>query len=59
MPNVIDLDDRLIKAMRDGDESALGIVIDKYTAYVGTIVWNIVSNSMTEADAKERRKTVC
>jgi len=53
MPNVIQTDDRLIEAMQAGDESALGAVIDKYTAYVGTIVWNIVSGRLQEADAKE------
>ena len=53
MPKVISLDDGLIEAMRDGDESALGTVIDKYTAYAGTIVWNIVGDRLNEADAKE------
>lgn len=53
MLNVIELDDRLMKAMRDGDESALCAVIDKYTAYAGTIVWNIVGGRLNEADAKE------
>lgn len=53
MQNVIYIDDRLIAAMQNGDESALAAVIDKYTAYVGTIVWNIVSGCMSEADAKE------
>ncbi len=53
MPNVIDPDDRLIDAMQDGDESALGTVIQRYTAYVGTIVWNIVGSRLSEDDAKE------
>ena len=39
--------------MQAGDESALGIAIDRYTAYAGTIVWNIVSGKANEADAKE------
>lgn len=53
MAKVIELDDRLIEAMRDGEESALCAVIDKYTAYAGTIVWNIVGGRLNEADAKE------
>ena len=53
MPKVVQLDDGLIRAMQNGDESALSIVIDRYTAYVGTIVWNIVSGKLNEADAKE------
>lgn len=53
MPNIIQMDDRLIEAMQAGDESALSTVIDRYTAYVGTIVWNIVGGRLNEADAKE------
>lgn len=53
MSAIIDLDDRLIEAMQDGDESALGAVIQRYTAYVGTIVWNIVGNRMNGNDTKE------
>lgn len=49
----IGFDDRIIIAMQGGDESALGIVIDRYTAYVGTIVWNIVGGKLNEDDAKE------
>lgn len=46
-------DDGLIRDMQTGDEAALGAAIEKYTAYVGTIVWNIVNGSLNEADAKE------
>ena len=53
MPKVVNLDDRLIEAMQDGDESALGTVIQRYTAYVGTIVWNIVGSKLNEDDTKE------
>ena len=53
MPKVIHLDDGLIRDMQAGDETALGIAIDRYTAYVGTIVWNIVSGSLNKDDAKE------
>lgn len=53
MPDVTARDDRLMEAMQAGDESALGTVIDKYTAYAGTIVWNIVNGRLSEDDAKE------
>ena len=53
MPKVINPDDRLIDAMQDGDESALGTVIQRYTAYVGTIVLNIVGSRLSEDDTKE------
>lgn len=53
MPGVIQMDDRLVEAMQAGDEGALSAIIDKYTAYVGTIVWNIVSGRLNEDDAKE------
>ncbi len=46
-------DDKLVKAMRAQNQDALGRVIDKYTAYVGTIVWNIVRDKLTKADAEE------
>lgn len=49
----IGFDAWVITAMQSGDESALGIVIDRYTAYVGTIVWNIVGGKLNEDDAKE------
>ena len=45
-------DAALADAIRGGDEDALGQIIDRYTAYVWTIVWNIVRDSMDEADAK-------
>lgn len=45
-------DDILVDAMARGDEAALEHVIDRYTAYVGTIVWNIVKGNLDRADAK-------
>ena len=53
MPRVIDLDDELVEAMQDGDENAMSAVIQRYTAYVGTIVWNIVGSRLNEDDTKE------
>lgn len=46
-------EEALLRAMRHGDEAALGEIIDQYTAYVGTIVWNIVKGKMDRDDAKE------
>jgi RNA polymerase sigma-70 factor (ECF subfamily) len=46
-------EDRLLSAMRTGGEDALGAVIDRYTGYVGTIVWNIIGSAMSTADAEE------
>lgn len=45
-------DDVLVEAMTRGNESALEHIINRYTAYVGTIVWNIVKGKLDEADAK-------
>lgn len=45
-------DDSLVDAMTRGDETALEMLIDRYTAYVGTIVWNIVKGKLDKADAK-------
>lgn len=52
MPNTLKTDNELVNAMRGGDEDALGEIIDRYTAYVWTIVWNIVSCKMKQCDAK-------
>ena len=53
MQNIVRLDDGLLAGMRSGDESALSAVIDRYAAYVGTVVRNIVGSSLNESDAKE------
>ena len=44
-------DARLLQAIQRGDEEALGRLIERYTAYVGTIVWNIVRGKLDESDA--------
>ncbi len=46
-------DDALVDAMRGGDQAALGHIIDRYTAYVGTIVWNILQGKLSHTDAEE------
>lgn len=53
MPSIVTADDKLVEDIRDGDQAALGRVIDKYAAYVGTIVWNIVQGKLTKADVEE------
>ncbi len=45
MPNVIQMDDSLVEAMQAGDESALGAIIDRYTAYVGSRTVTSVPNT--------------
>ncbi len=46
-------DDALVTAMRGGHETALEQIIDRYAAYVGTIVRNIVGRKMDDADVNE------
>lgn len=53
MPDVTMIDDKLVEDMREGDQEALTRIIDKYAAYVGTIVWNIVRDRLTKADVEE------
>ena len=48
-----DSDDRLAQRLRQGDEAALGEIIERYTAYVGAIVWNILSGKQSREDAAE------
>lgn len=52
MANIV-ADDALVAAMRGGDQAALESIIDRYTAYVGTIVWNILQGKLSHADAEE------
>ena len=53
MPRVVSPDDRLVQEIREGDQAALGCIIDRYTAYVSTIVWNIVQDRLTKPDVEE------
>ena len=52
MRSIVRSDKELVDAVCRGDEKALGSIIDKYTAYVWTIVWNIVQGKLDAADAK-------
>lgn len=53
MPDIIDRDTLLLRAMQRGDEAALGEIIERYTGFVGTIVWGICRGRMDRDDAKE------
>lgn len=53
MTSIQSEEERWLLAMRRGDEDALGRIITKYTAYVGTVVWNIVRGKLGEDEAKE------
>lgn len=53
MEDIVTKDDALVAAVCNGDQQAFGQIIGKYTAYVGTIVWNIVQGTLTKADAEE------
>ena len=44
---------KALSAMREGDQEALGWIIDRYSAYVGSIVTNIIGESMGRADVEE------
>ena len=47
------VEDEWLRAMCLGSQQALECVIDCYTAYVGTIVWNIVRDRLALSDAEE------
>lgn len=44
---------KALRAMRRGDDSVLEWVINRYCAYVSTIVRNIIGGSMTASDVEE------
>ena len=46
-------EESLVARLREGDEGALGEIIEQYTPYVGAIVWNIVRESLSLEDAQE------
>ena len=53
MPDINTADDNAVTALVMKDQAALSAIIDKYTAYVGTIVWNIVSGKLSKTEAEE------
>ena len=42
-----------LRALKRRDESALAWMIDRYAAYVGAIIYNIIGMTMTAADLEE------
>lgn len=43
----------VLRSVLRGDEAALGLVIDRYAAYVSAIIRNILGGRMSEADVEE------
>ena len=46
-------EESLLHALKRRDEAALEQVIDRYSAYVSTIIHNIIGSAMTTADVEE------
>ena len=46
-------DKAAIKAIQRGDEAALALIIARYAAYIGTVVFSIIGESMTREDIEE------
>lgn len=46
-------DQHALALIRQGDSTGLSALIERYTGYVSTIVWNIFSGAMTAQDAEE------
>ena len=42
-----------LRALKQGDEAALEWMIDRYAAYVGAIIYNIIGSFMTVSDVEE------
>ena len=42
-----------LRALKRGDEAALAWMIDRYAAYVSTIIYNIIGSFMTVSDVEE------
>ncbi len=46
-------DKKALEGIRNGSQESLGKLIDKYGAYVSTIIWNVIGNRMSMADVEE------
>ena len=46
-------EDWIVKKIRSRDPVGLERMLNRYTAYVSTVVWNILRGSMTQQDAEE------
>jgi len=51
-------DKAALRAIRSGDETALSSLIDRYGAYVGTVIKNIIGESMSREDIEESTSDV-
>jgi len=51
-------DKAALRAIRDGNETALLQLIDRYAAYVGTVIYNIIGRTMTQEDVEETTSDV-
>ena len=47
-----------LRALKRGDEAALAWMIDRYAAYVSTIIYNIIGSFMTVSDVEEAASDV-
>ena len=43
----------ILRELQRGSEEALETLIETYTGYVGTVVWNIVCGTLSRGDAEE------
>ena len=51
-------DKAAVYAIMSGDEKALAYLINRYAAYVGTVIFNIIGNKMTQEDIEEAASDV-
>jgi len=51
-------DKSALRAIRSGDEAALSLLINRYAAYVGTVIYNIIGERMTREDIEESTSDV-
>ena len=47
-----------LKAIKNGDENALSLLIERYAAYVGTVIFNIIGEGMSREDIEETTSDV-
>ncbi len=46
-------DEQILYGLRNRDQNALEALLDRYTNYISTIVWNILRCKMSKQDAEE------
>jgi len=51
-------DKAALRAIRSGDDTALSFLIDRYAAYVGTVIRNIIGERMSREDVEESTSDV-